>query len=66
MSDGSDSSSDEEEEKEANAAMAGYSMMMPQLSAEWALGGLVPWFRMLPAPLMWDNFSLHSNLDGRG
>ena len=46
--DGSDSSSDAEEEKEANAAMAGYSMMMPQLSAEWAFGGICAgWFWMV-------------------
>jgi len=52
--DGSDSSSDAEEKEEANAAMAGYSMMMPRLSTEWA-GDLKPgWFWMVPAP-MWED-----------
>ena len=41
--DGSDSSSDAEGKEGANAAMAGYSMMMPQLSQKvGGLGGLVP------------------------
>ena len=43
--DGSDSSSDAEEKKKRNAAMAGYSMMMPRLSTRVGPGDLKPgWF----------------------
>lgn len=53
--DGSDSSSDAEEKEEANAAMAGYSMMMPRLSTEWASVGFETRMVLDPAPLMWED-----------
>ena len=64
--DGSDSSSDAEEKEEANAAMAGYSMMMPRLSTrvgEWGIWNPdgSGWFRHLWCGKMAENWNCTRN-----